>query len=325
MWKILKESGAKFVEHDCMSMAASLSFYTAFSMPPMLLIIVAIAGFAAAEEQVMGELDQQIQTMIGRQAVEQAQVMIENIRQETSEGFWGQVFGVIALIFAATTAFAHLQASLNVVWRVKPDPRRSTIVDFLLKRILSFGLVVSIAFLLMVSFALSAALGIVSERIDLFLPSGLSSTTLFLGNFLLSSAIIAALFAALFKVLPDAEINWRDVWPGAVVTALLFSAGKELIGLYLGNNEVTTAFGASASLAVILLWTYYSANIVYAGAEITRAWTDRRGAGIAPMKGATEVVENVERLRDPNGNEDEIRRPEAPDAGRRLGPQEPRS
>jgi len=196
---------------------------------------------------------------------------------------------IAAVLFGATTAFAQLQDALNRAWGVKPDPKRGQIRNFLAKRVFSFGVVLAVAFLLLVSLVLTTALAAFGDLLTTRLgaPGALLSAV----NGLVSFVIVAALFAAMFKLLPDARIAWTDVWFGALGTALLFVLGKGAIGYYLGRTDPGSAYGAAGSLAIVLIWVYYSSMIVLFGAELTRVWAERYGSGVRPGKGAVEFVE----------------------------------
>jgi membrane protein len=198
--------------------------------------------------------------------------------------------GIIALIAGATGAFGQLQSSLNTIWHVKPDPRVGGVKNFVGHRILSLGMILAIAFLLLVSLAVSAALSAFGGFLSGFLPQGFSGAVLHGVEILVSLGIVAALFAAMFKVLPDAKIRWRDVWIGAFITAILFTVGKFLIGLYLGHSGAATAYGAAGSLVLIVLWINYSSLIFLFGAEFTAVWAETHSGTVQPKPGAVKVV-----------------------------------
>ena len=280
----------RFIDDDCPTMAAALAYYTAFSLPPLLIIIMAIAGVVLGQQAVRGEIDHQMTSLVGAQVAEQIEQMVRHARERTAQGRLAATLGAGALVFAATTSFAQLQNALNHIWHVEPDPNQNGIRNFLMKRVISFGMVVSVAFLLLISLSLSAALGLIGGRIDYFLPQGFSAVVLEWFDAGISFLVITLLFAAMFKVLPDAQIQWREVWLAAIITAVFFVVGKSLVGLYLGNSNITEAYGAAGSLAVILLWTYYSAMIFFFGAQLTRVWTETTGASPEPEEGAVKVV-----------------------------------
>ncbi len=218
-------------------------------------------------------------------ATEQIRTILQQAHAPGSSAWLPTVLSIIALILGATGAFGQLQAALNRAWEVAPDPQQGGLKAFLLKRVFSFGMILSVAFLLLVSLVLSAALSAFGDALGGMLPEGLSATLLQVLNQVVSFAVIAVLFAAIFKVLPDASVAWRDVWVGAAVTAFLFVVGKFLIGFYLGRSNPGEAFGAAGSLAVMLVWIYYSSMILLFGAEFTQAWAEQRGGGIAPERG----------------------------------------
>jgi membrane protein len=199
------------------------------------------------------------------------------------------MLSLLTVIFGSTTAFAQLQTALNKTFNVKPDPRRGEIRNFLKKRIFSFGVVIVVAFLLLVSLAISALLGAVMERTAKL--EGAFGAAVHAANIIASFAVVVALFAVMFRMLPDARTAWRDIWVGAFATAVLFVGGKELIGIYLGSTNPGSAFGAAGSLVLVLGWIYYSSWIVLYGAELTRLWADHFGRGVSPEAGAIEYVE----------------------------------
>jgi membrane protein len=285
IFAMLKETVREFLGDDCMRLAAALSYYTIFSLPALLILILMVASVFIDPQDMQGRIDQQMGALIGRDGAEQIQTMIEHANRPDTGGPLAAILGIAALLFGATGAFMQLQAALNKAWDVEPDPDAGGLRNFIVKRFFSLAMILGIAFLLLVSLVISAALGAFGDVLASYLP-GVSEVLLQLLQLGVSLALISALFAAMFKVLPDAEIAWRDVWVGAVVTALLFVVGKFAIGLYLGNSEPGTAYGAAGSLAVLLVWIYYSAIILFLGAEFTQVWATRRGGGVRPSKGA---------------------------------------
>lgn len=279
----------KFFADGCSVLAAAISFYTFFSLPALLALLLGLVGTFTDPAAVQRAIVTQVQGLTGPGAAEQIRVIITRAAFTGADASVAAALGGLAVLFGATTAFASLQNALNKAWNVKPDPRRGNIRNFLAKRIFSFGVVLVVAFLLLVSLSLTAILSTIGGTITarLGLPTGVVAT--FEG--LVSFAAVATLFAAMFKLLPDALIAWRDVWVGAVATALLFDLGKQLIGYYLGRTDPGSAYGAAGSLAIILIWVYYSSLLVLYGAELTRAWADSFGRGVTPQKGAIEVVE----------------------------------
>jgi membrane protein len=292
-----KDTLRQFIDDDCPTMAAALAYYTTFSLPPILLIVISVAGLVFGREAVQGKLQEQIQGLVGSGVEGQVQAMVQHASQSQSAGFVGMIFGILVLVFGATTTFAQLQAALNKAWQVKPDPEAGGWKNFLTKRVLSLGMVLGIGFLLLVSLALSAALSAFGGAIGGMMPQAFSGAVLQAMNLAMSFAMITALFAAMFKVLPDAKIHWREAWVGAVVTAALFTIGKFLIGLYLGKSGAANAFGVAGSLVLIILWVYYASMILLLGAEFTQVWAEAHGRPIEPEEGAVRVVEEEKHVR----------------------------
>jgi membrane protein len=250
---------------------------------------------------VRGGVESQMQNLMGPSAGEQIRTIIQESEQRPRNGLIPTLLGIAGLIFGATGAFGQLQKTLNRTWDVEPDPNQGGIKAFLSKRVFSLGIILVIAFMLLVSLVLSATLSGVGDRLGSLLPSGLSGPVLQVLNQVVSLAVITLLFAAMFKVLPDAKISWRSVWVGAAVTALLFAVGKFLIGFYLGKSNPGEAYGAAGSLAVLLLWVYYSSLIVLFGAEFTETWArERRGEAIEPEPGAIKVRREKQRVGEPS-------------------------
>jgi membrane protein len=286
---LIKKSASDFIEDDCMDAAAALSYYTIFSLPALLVLILMLVSAVMDPNDVRGGLESQIQSLMGPGAGEQVRTIIEESEQRPRSGVLPTILGILGLLFGATGAMGQLQKTLNRTWNVEPDPNQGGIKSFLGKRVFSLGIILVIAFLLLVSLVISAALSGLGDRVGAFLPEGLSGPVLQVVNFVISLAVITLLFAAMFKVLPDAKMSWRSVWPGALFTAVLFVIGKFLIGFYLGQSNPGEAYGAAGSLAVLLLWVYYSSLIVLFGAEFTETWAERRGEGIEPEPGAVRV------------------------------------
>ncbi|MFL5404078.1 MAG: YihY/virulence factor BrkB family protein [Gemmatimonadales bacterium] len=293
---IVKESAKDFIEDDCMDAAAALSYYTIFSLPAILVLLLMLISAVMNPSDVRGGLEGQLQTMMGPSAGEQVRTIIQQAEQKPHNGLIPTILGIAGLLFGATGAFGQLQKTLNRAWNVEPDPNQGGLKNFLTKRLFSFGMILVVAFFLLVSLVISAALTGIGGRLGNFLPSGLSGPLLEVFNTVVSLAVITALFAALFKVMPDAKIAWRSVWVGAAVTAVLFVVGKFLIGFYLGKSNPGQAYGAAGSLALLLLWVYYSSLILLFGAEFTETWAERRGRGIEPEPGAVRVRREKQRV-----------------------------
>lgn len=294
---LIKQSLSDFIKDDCMDAAAALSYYTIFSLPAILVLILMLVSAVMNPSDVRGGLEGQLQALMGASAGEQIRTIIQQAEQKPHNGLIPTILGIAGLLFGATGAFGQLQKTLNRAWNVEPDPSQGGIKNFLTKRLFSFGMILVVAFFLLVSLVISTVLTGLGDRLGGFLPAGMSSPLLEVFNSVISLAVITLLFAAIFKVMPDAKIAWRSVWVGAVVTALLFVAGKFLIGFYLGQSNPGQAYGAAGSLAVLLLWIYYSSLILLFGAEFTETWAERRGEGIEPEPGAVRVRREKQRVR----------------------------
>jgi membrane protein len=290
MIELVKQSVRDFMDDDCPSMAAALSYYTVFSLPPLLVLILLLLGALLDPQDVQGALERQIQGLMGPAGGAQVRTILATADRPGSGGLLTTVLGIGALVLGATGAFGQLQAALNKTWEVQPDPEQGGFKSFVLKRVFSFGMVLGLAFLLLVSLVISAVLSAFGDALGSMLPGGVSEPILQGVNFLVSFGVIALLFGAMFKILPDARVAWRDVWVGAIVTAFLFTVGKFLIGFNLGRSNPGEAFGAAGSLAVMLVWIYYSCMILLLGAEFTQTWAEWKGAGIEPEKGAVRAV-----------------------------------
>jgi membrane protein len=293
---ILKKSFADFWNNDCMSMAGAIAYSTVISLPALLILILTVAGLFVSPDDVREALQTQLGGMVGPTGREQIGTILTNARRPDMSFGAASALGIVVLIIGATGAFVQLQSSLNKAWEVKPDPKQGGIKGFLLKRVLSFGLILGLAFLLLVSLVISAALSALGGHLGRLLP-GIGPWALELINNGVSFVVITVLLAAMFKFLPDAKIAWRDVWVGASATTVLFILGKFLIGFYLGQTDPGQAFGAAASLAVLLVWIYYASLIVLFGAEFTQTWAKRHGSEMRPEEGAVGVVEVEHEIR----------------------------
>ena len=293
---MLRRGFGDFWTNDCLSMAAALSYSTVFSLPALLILVLTLAGLFVSPTEVQEALQTQLGGIVGPSGQQQIESILTNARRPDIGFGVASVLGIVFLIVGATGALVQLQSSLNRTWEVKPDPRRGGVRNFLMKRVLSFGMILGIAFLLLVSLVISAALSALGGYMGRLLP-GIGAGVLELFNNLVSFGVIVVLFAAMFKFLPDAEIDWRDVWVGAGVTTFLFIVGKFLIGLYLGQSDPGQPFGAAASLAILLVWIYYASLILLLGAEFTETWANERGRGVRPERGAVRVVEEEREIR----------------------------
>jgi membrane protein len=267
---VLKDTFREFLEDSALRHGAALSYYATISLAPLLLLLLALAGLIFDRTAVADALVDQMRGLMGESGAEVAGNVIANAQQ--SGGALQAVTGFVVLLFGASGVFVQLQESMNTIWEVKPSPRQG-LWGFLRKRLLSFGIVLSLGFLLLISLAVSAGLAALNRRYIEPLPG---AAVLWHALYLVVSiAVFTLLFAALFKYLPDVSIFWRDVWWGALVTALLFTIGKFLIGMYLGRTTIAAAYGAAGSLVLLLVWIYYSSLIVLLGAEFTQVLARR--------------------------------------------------
>lgn len=295
---ILKRTFKEFSEDKAPRLAAALAYYTVFSLPPLLVLIIMIVSVFVSPQEAQGSIQRATQGLVGAEGASGIQTMIANARQLDSGGPIAIVISVVALLFSATGAFVQLQQALNTAWDVAPDPEKKGLLSMVLKRLFSVGMILVIAFLLLVSLVLSSVLSALGQSLGGFLPEGISTVAVYILNFVISFGVVTLLFAAIFKILPDADIAWKDVWFGAAVTALLFEIGRLLFGLYVGRSDPGRSFGAAGSVVVILLWVYYTGIIMFIGAEFTQVWTRRKGKVIEPKKGAV-VVETEVKYRRP--------------------------
>ena len=285
---MLKESFQEWKDDDALSLGAALAYYTIFSLAPMLLIAISVAGLVFGREAAQGELVGQMRGLVGQQGAEAIQTMVANAGKQGSGGVLGTILGIVTILFGATGVFAQLQSSLNKIWNVEAKPGQG-IWSFLRNRILSFGMVLGIGFLLLVSLAVSAAVAALDTYVTGLFPA--AEVVIGIVTAVFGLAVITVLFAMIFRYLPDVKIAWKDVWTGAAVTSVLFLIGKVLIGLYLGNSTVASTYGAAGSLVILLLWIYYSTQILFFGAEITQVYARRYGSGIVPSEHAVPVKE----------------------------------
>jgi membrane protein len=288
MWPLLSATFSDWYEDRAQRMGAALAYYTIFALAPGLIIVIALAGLLigpGAESQILAQFHE----LIGEQGAKAIEATIQSARNETL-GPTGTALAIIPLIFGLWGVFGELQDGLNTIWGVTPKSGRR-MIDIVKERFWSFAMVVGIGFLLLVSLVVSAWLAAVSTYISHLLP--IPASALEAVNFVISFFVITGSFALVFNLLPDVKIAWRDVWLGAAVTSLFFSIGKFLIGLYLGKSAVASAYGAAGSLVIIVVWVYYSAQILLFGAEFTKVWTKRRGSGFVPEKTAVPVTKEA--------------------------------
>ncbi len=282
----------EFMADDCPRMAAALSFYTIFSLPPLLALLMLLVGSFVDPMRLQTRLSQQVGLLVGPRGAAQIIALIRSAAQPALSGPTA-ILGIVALLFGATGAFVQLQGALNYAWQVAPDPRRGNVKVFLVKRLVSVAMIVVVSFLLLVSLVISALLAGFGGRLTRYLPVSLSAASLPILDAVVSLVVIALLFALIFHLVPDAVVKWRHALAGGIFTGLLFTAGKLLIGYYLGRSDPGNAYGAAGSLAVSLLWIYYSAMILLLGAEFTEVWARVRGQPVIPERGAVFVSRKV--------------------------------
>lgn len=289
IWGLLKETFDEWNEDKASRLAAALAYYTVFSLAPLLIIVIAIAGSIFGEEAARGEIVGQIQGLVGRSGAEVIETAIENANKPQT-GTVASIISIIALLFGAGGVFGQLQDALNTIWEVQPKPGRP-VKGFIRQNILSFTMVLGIGFLLLVSLIISAVLAAVSTYFSNLLPG--FDLVWQIANFIIGFAITTLLFAMMFKFLPNVKITWNDVLIGAVITSLLFSIGRFLLGVYLGNGSFGSTYGAAGSLIVILAWVYYAAQILFFGAEFTQVYAKKYGSQIIPDENAVPVTEEA--------------------------------
>jgi membrane protein len=280
----MKETFSQWSEDEASRLAASLALYTLLSIAPLLVIAIAVAGLAFGDEAARGQIGHQIATVVGPQAGQSIESLVANAKTPSS-GIISSVVGIVVGLFGASGVFGELQSSLNRIWEVKPKPGRG-IKGVLRDRFWSFSMVMGVAFLLLVSLVVSAALASVSG----FFKGLIQLPFLWeAGNVLVNLAVTSLLFALIFKLVPDVKIAWRDVWIGGVVTAILFSIGRVALAWYVGRSATVSPFGAAGSLVALIVWVYYSAQILFMGAEFAQVYASRYGSRIVPSENAVPI------------------------------------
>lgn len=292
MWTIIKLTFKYFLDKRGMKLSASLAYYTIFSLPALLIIIIWVSDFFYGRAAVEGTIYGQIESFVGQDAALQIQQVIRNANY-SGDSHFATIIGLITLILGATSMFSEIQDSINFIWRLKAKPRRGKgWLRLIINRLLSFSIVITLGFLALVSLLINGLLDVFIDHLKDRFPD-LTVYLVYIINIVLTFLITAFLFGVIFKVLPDAQVKWKDVRAGAITTAILFMGGRFLIGYYLGHNRMSSAYGAAGSVIVLLLWVYFSAVILYLGAAFTRAFAHERGKGIYPNKYAV-WVEQVE-------------------------------
>ncbi len=292
VWYLLKKSFNEFIEDNGLKLSASLSYYTIFSLPPLLIIIIGLCGIFFGEEAVKGEIFGQINGLVGNDAAMQIQETIKNVKLSSSNVF-ATIIGVIILLVGASGVFAEIQDSINYIWGLKAKPKRG-FIKFIKNRLMSFSMIGSVGFLLLVGLIINSLMDILNKRLSLYFP--IDSIYLFyITNIGIVFFIITLLFTIIFKTLPDGKIALSDCIIGASFTSVLFMIGKFAIGAYLGSTAVASIYGAAGSVILILVWVYYSAIILYFGAEFTKAFALTHGNKIIPNEYAVQIIkEDIE-------------------------------
>jgi membrane protein len=274
-WDVLKETVLSFIEDEALTRGAAMAFYAVTSLGPILLIVVAIAGLFFGQDAARNALTDEFQSLMGQQSAEMLQTVIKNAGQKSS-GIIATIVGVVTLLITASGVFGEMQSALNTIWKAKP--KGTTVSRLIRARAASLGLVGTLGFLLLISLVISAGLSALGDMLDAVLPFG--KLILSALNFVISFSLIALLFAAIYKILPDKELQWRDVIVGAMATSFLFTVGKSLIGWYLGSSAVASSYGAAGALIIVLLWTFYSSQIFLLGGEFTKVYAHHHGSQV---------------------------------------------
>lgn len=274
-WTLLKQTGQSWLADYAPSMGAALAYYTLFSLAPLLLIVISVAGLVFGEDAARGEIAHQLRDLMGDSGAKAVQNLLTSVDKPV-EGSLATLLGLLMLFVGATTVFAELQDALDRIWRVPARATSGGWLKLVRARLLSFGMILAIGFLLMVSLVVSAVLGVMGSWLQPMFGAWVALAALV--NAIGSFVLVSTMFALIYKVMPRAQVQWRDVWTGAVFTATLFTFGKFLIGLYIGRSGVISGFGAAGSLVVVLLWVYYSAQIFLIGAEFTWVYANAYGS-----------------------------------------------
>lgn len=276
MWRLLKETVLHFIDDEALTRGAAIAFYTVTSLAPVLLLVIAIAGLVFGQDAAQAAIINQLTALMGKQAAEVMQTALSSASAKFS-GIMATLIGLATLLITASGVFGEMQTALNKIW--KAQPKSGTVSRLIRARAASLGLVAALGFLLIVSLVVSAGLTALGGSVNVWLPFG--EVLLSIVNFVISLILLSVLFAAIYKVLPDRSIAWRDVVTGAIITSVLFTIGKSLIGWYLGSSAVASSYGAAGGLIVLFFWVYYSTQVFLVGAEFTKAYATSRGRGPA--------------------------------------------
>lgn len=298
--KLLRTTFNEFLEDDCPQLAAALSYYAIFSLPPLLVVVVSVAGLFVKPSDIRGEIAEQLEYAVGETAAEQVNAMIEQANVP-GRSIGGLSIGIGVLLFGATGVMVALQAALNKVWDVRPDPHQGGMKTFLFKRLISIVMILCLALVLIASLVLGTVLSSVGQRVNAVVPVDVSSNLPMAVHLAVTFVVTTLSFAAMYKWLPDAKIRYRDVMVGALATSVLFVLGEVLLGMYFARVSIASTYGAAGSLALILAWIYYSGMIFLLGAEFTKNWACRHGRKVIPQRGAVRVRCEVQRDDDGRG------------------------
>jgi len=286
VWKILKSSAKKFGKDKPVELASTLAFFTILAMPPILIILITILGWIMGEQDASQEVYTQVRALVGQEGTGMIRDVVASYRG-TERDTLGMIIGIVVFVMAATTFFVTIQNSLNTIWKVKPKPK-SNLLKILIDRSISIGIIISLAFIIMVSLLLDAAVAIMGQYISEFVP-WMDESLIYGLDIIISLSLSTLVFMILFKFLPDARIKWRVTFVGALITAVLFTIGKFLIGLGLGNSDVGNMYGAAGSVVIVLLWVFYSSMILFFGAEITQQYAEQMDKTIRPKEHAVKI------------------------------------
>lgn len=287
LFTFTKEMVNDYIEDDALNLGAALAYYTVFSFAPILVVATSIAGYFFGRDAISGKLGNELSDLLGQEAAEALQGIVSNA-YVSGDSLWGTLIGVGTLLFAATGVFTNLKTSLNKIWEIRPTPTNG-IVAFIKTKVLSFSFVVGLGFLLMITLVLNAiVIGFMDKLVE-YIPA-IGPTMLGVTTWVFSTVVTTVIFVLLFRFLPDARARWKDLWAGALFTALLFGLGRVVIGFYIGNSDFSSTYGAAGALITLLIWTYYNSQILFLGAEFTQTWARWRGNPILPTQHAVKIV-----------------------------------
>ena len=288
IWEVIKNSFSGFSDDKVLKLSGSLAYYTVFSLGPLLIVILYFCGLFLGREAIEGSIYTQMKGFIGAEGAAQIQEIIKNA-SISGKGNLAATIGIITLLFGATTVFAEIQDSINGIWNLKAKPKKGWLI-LIKARLMSFGIIAALGFLLLVSLGVTALVEALNNRLKEHFPD-ITVAIFYILNLVITFGVVTSLFAVIFKVLPDASVKWRDIISGAIVTAILFMIGKFGISFYISKANIGSTFGAAGSLVILLVWIYYSSVILYFGAEFTKAYAVKYGSAIHPNKYA--VIENI--------------------------------